>query len=44
LPANARAYVDFISEAIGVEIGLISTGPERDQTLIVADSTLGSWL
>ncbi len=44
LPANARSYVDFISEAIGVEIGLISTGPERDQTLIVADSTLGSWI
>ena len=44
LPANARAYVDFISEAVGVEIGLISTGPERDQTLIVRDSTLGSWL
>jgi adenylosuccinate synthase len=44
LPGNARAYVEFISEAIGVEIGLISTGPERDQTVLVRDSALGSWI
>jgi adenylosuccinate synthase len=44
LPANARAYVDFLSRALGVEIGLVSTGPERDQTIIVRDSALGTWL
>jgi adenylosuccinate synthase len=44
LPANARAYVEFLSRAIGVEIGLISTGPERDQTIILRDSALGAWL
>jgi len=44
LPANARSYVDFLSEKIGVEIGLISTGPERSQTIVVQDSTLGGWL
>jgi len=44
LPPNARAYVAFLSRAIGVEIGLISTGPERDQTIIIRDSALGSWL
>jgi adenylosuccinate synthase len=44
LPSNARAYVDFISRVVGVEIGLISTGPERDQTITVRDSALGSWL
>ncbi|MGH9942099.1 MAG: adenylosuccinate synthase [Pyrinomonadaceae bacterium] len=44
LPPHARAYVEFISRAIGVEIGLISTGPERDQTIILRDSTLGQWL
>src|SRR5918911_3046548 len=43
LPANARAYVEFLSRAIGVQIGLISTGPERDQTIIIRDSALGSW-
>jgi adenylosuccinate synthase len=44
LPPNARAYVDFLSEKIGVEIGLVSTGPERSQTIIVRESTLGGWL
>jgi adenylosuccinate synthase len=44
LPRNARAYVDFLSSQIGVEIGLISTGPERSQTIIVHDSALGGWL
>ena len=44
LPANARAYVEFLSRAIGVEIGLISTGPERDQTVVLEDSALGAWL
>ncbi|HKR12923.1 MAG TPA: adenylosuccinate synthase [Pyrinomonadaceae bacterium] len=44
LPPNARRYVDFLSEQIGVQIGLISTGPERSQTIIVQDSALGRWL
>jgi adenylosuccinate synthase len=44
LPTNARRYVDFLSEQIGVEIGLVSTGPERMQTIIVQDSALGGWL
>lgn len=43
LPAKARAYVDFLSESIEVEIGLISTGPERDQTIILKDSVMESW-
>jgi adenylosuccinate synthase len=44
LPANARRYVDFLSEQIGVEIGLVSTGPERSQTIIVKESNVGRWL
>src|SRR5216683_25064 len=44
LPAKARAYVEFLSEKIGVEIGLVSTGPERSQTIIVQDSNVGRWL
>lgn len=43
LPANARKYVEFLSDSIGVEIGLISTGPERDQTIILQDSVMESW-
>src|SRR5712691_1882868 len=44
LPLNARRYVEFLSEQIGVQIGLVSTGPERTQTIIVKDSALGRWL
>lgn len=44
LPVNARRYVDFLSEKIGVEIGLVSTGPERSQTIVVKDSAVGRWL
>ncbi|HMM81006.1 MAG TPA: adenylosuccinate synthase [Pyrinomonadaceae bacterium] len=43
LPANARRYVGFLSNFIGVEIGLISTGPERDQTIILNDSVMEGW-
>src|ERR1044071_1464326 len=43
LPAKAQDYVRFLSEEVGVEIGLISTGPERDQTIIHRNSTMESW-
>ncbi len=43
LPTKAREYVEFLSNSIGVEIGLISTGPERDQTIILQDSIMESW-
>lgn len=43
LPANAQEYVKFLSRQIGVEIGLISTGPERDQTIIMKGSVMESW-
>jgi adenylosuccinate synthase len=43
LPANARKYVEFLSAHIGVEIGLISTGPERNQTIILGDSVMKGW-
>lgn len=43
LPEKAREYIEFLSTSIGVEIGLISTGPERDQTIILEDSVMESW-
>ncbi len=43
LPARAREYVEFLSNSIGVEIGLISTGPERDQTIILQNSVMEGW-
>jgi adenylosuccinate synthase len=40
LPGGARRYLDFLAERIGVEIGCISTGPERNQTVLVRGSRL----
>jgi adenylosuccinate synthase len=35
LPSNARRYLDRLCEVVGVPVDLISTGPDRDQTIIV---------
>ena len=35
LPANARAYVDRVQDLIGCPIDVISTGPHRDETILV---------
>jgi adenylosuccinate synthase len=35
LPAAARAYLERLSELAGVPLDLISTGPERDQTIVL---------
>ncbi|MEX0876680.1 MAG: adenylosuccinate synthase [Phycisphaerales bacterium] len=34
LPAAARAYVERIEEFVGVRVGIISVGPDREQTII----------
>jgi len=44
LPPKAREYINFLSNQIGVEIGLVSTGPERSQTIIVRESALAGWI
>ncbi len=35
LPANARAYLNRIEELLGIPIAMLSTGPERDSTIII---------
>jgi adenylosuccinate synthase len=35
LPANARSYLNRISQLVGQPIGMVSVGPERDQTIVV---------
>ena len=37
LPANARAYIQYLEKLLGIPIDLISTGPERDSTIIMRD-------
>jgi adenylosuccinate synthase len=44
LPQKARDYLKFVSDYLEVEIGMISTGPERDATIIAAGTQLASWL
>ena len=35
LPANAKAYLKRLEEVVGVPVDIISTGPERDETIIL---------
>jgi len=34
LPANAKAYIERIERLTGVDVAIVSTGAERDSTLI----------
>lgn len=40
LPAKAQQYLEFLEEKTGVEIGSVSNGPERNETMIVPGSKL----
>lgn len=35
LPANARAYIDRIEKLVGIPIDMISTGPDREETIVL---------
>ena len=35
LPANARAYIKRIEEVTGAPIDIISTGPDRNETIVL---------
>ncbi len=37
LPANAQAYLKRIEEAVGAPIDIISTGPDRAETIVLKD-------
>ncbi|KTD32695.1 adenylosuccinate synthetase [Legionella moravica] len=41
LPANAIAYLKRIEELLGIPIDMLSTGPERDSTIILRDPFSG---
>ncbi len=40
LPAEARSYLKFLEDRTGVEVGGVSTGPERNETIVRAGSKL----
>ena len=35
LPANARAYIQRVEELIGTPIDIVSTGPDRNETIVL---------
>jgi adenylosuccinate synthase len=35
LPANARRYIERLAEVVGVPVDIVSTGPDRDQTIVL---------
>ncbi|WP_106419829.1 adenylosuccinate synthase [Salinicola tamaricis] len=35
LPANARAYIAFLEQEVGTPIDIISTGPDRNETIVL---------
>ena len=37
LPANAKAYIKKIEEVVGVPVDIISTGPDRADTIVLRD-------
>ncbi|GHC19697.1 adenylosuccinate synthase [Aidingimonas halophila] len=37
LPANARSYISFLEEQTGTSIDIISTGPDRVETILLRD-------
>ncbi len=42
LPQKARDYLRYLSEQVGIEIAMVSTGPERDQAVWFQESRLAS--
>jgi adenylosuccinate synthase len=43
LPKAARGYVERLSEVCGCEIGIVSTGPDRAETIVRPSSAIASW-
>ncbi|HUU33371.1 MAG TPA: adenylosuccinate synthase, partial [Vicinamibacterales bacterium] len=44
LPAEAQRYIARLEEVSGVPVGLVSTGSDRDETIVRADRPLAAWL
>ena len=41
LPAAARAYIKRVEELVGAPIDIISTGPDRNETIVLRDPFTG---
>ena len=40
LPRNAKKYIEMLREITGVEVSLLSTSPEREDTILFKDPFL----
>ena len=43
LPAGAQRYLERLAELAGVEIGMVSTGPDREDTILRGSSATATW-
>ena len=43
LPDAARRYVERIAELVGTEVGIVSTGPAREDTILRSGSAVTAW-
>ena len=41
LPLNARRYLERVQQVIGAPIDMVSTGPDREQTILLRHPYLG---
>jgi adenylosuccinate synthase len=37
LPANARSYIERIAAIVDVGVDIVSTGPDRNETIVLHD-------
>jgi adenylosuccinate synthase len=37
LPVNAQRYLERLSEVCGIPIDMVSTGPDRNETIMLRD-------
>jgi adenylosuccinate synthase len=44
LPAKAQDYLRFLADQVGIEIVMVSTGPQRDQTIWVTESRFADFV
>jgi adenylosuccinate synthase len=41
LPAAARSYIDRLGELLGLRVGIVSVGPDREQTIVTTIEVAG---
>jgi adenylosuccinate synthase len=44
LPGEAHRYIAHLEQAIGVPVGIVSTGSDRDDTIVRAATPVSAWL